>query len=233
MQVIRWAQDERVIPPEEQSDFWDKPLAKPHLFAFRTRRLDIAPHAGAFSLKLMLDGAERYRFGRHETVLRSGEFLLVPEGRVYASAIDRPARSASIFLPAADAEILWGDAADPAPVPLKIDEGGRAILATIASAGSPEEAWQASAQLLEICRARYQSVLGKAKVQTRRAATRLNLLARAARARDFIHDNAGRGCDLDTLASVACLSKFHFVRVFAAAFGTTPVAYARRLDRAA
>ncbi|NJO12502.1 MAG: helix-turn-helix transcriptional regulator, partial [Gammaproteobacteria bacterium] len=68
----------------------------------------------------------------------------------------------------------------------------------------------------------------------RKPATRAELLARIARAREYIEDVHGSHCTLERLAAIACLSKFHFLRVFRAVTGETPASYARRrrLERA-
>ena len=51
----------------------------------------------------------------------------------------------------------------------------------------------------------------------------------------MIDDLHGLGIELGMLAEEACLSKFHFLRVFKEAFGVTPGQYARqtRIKRAA
>jgi transcriptional regulator GlxA family with amidase domain len=66
-------------------------------------------------------------------------------------------------------------------------------------------------------------------VGPRRLATREELIGRVLRAREMIDDLQGLGCDLDSLAGEACLSKFHFLRVFKEAFGMTPGQYARHV----
>lgn len=54
------------------------------------------------------------------------------------------------------------------------------------------------------------------------------------RARDHLDANYGEPVDLEQLASVATLSKFHFHRLFTAVYGRTPAAYLseRRIERA-
>jgi transcriptional regulator GlxA family with amidase domain len=54
------------------------------------------------------------------------------------------------------------------------------------------------------------------------------------RARDYIDRNYRADVDLDCLASVAGMSKFHFARSFEAAYGETPIRYLtrRRIERA-
>lgn len=61
-----------------------------------------------------------------------------------------------------------------------------------------------------------------------------DVLVHLRRARDHIDRNYADGVDLDTLAGIAGLSKFHFLRTFRAAYGRTPAAYLseRRVERA-
>ena len=54
------------------------------------------------------------------------------------------------------------------------------------------------------------------------------------RARDMADRHYAEPLDLETLASAACVSKYHFLRSFAAAYGQTPAQYLshRRVERA-
>ncbi len=71
------------------------------------------------------------------------------------------------------------------------------------------------------------------RVPAVKASTRRLLAARLQRARELIEDSAEEP-SLDALARGSALSKFHLIRLFKAAFGCTPSAYAaaRRMDRA-
>jgi AraC-like DNA-binding protein len=76
-------------------------------------------------------------------------------------------------------------------------------------------------------------------LQCVRRATRIELYRRAARAADWIDSQYAGNCGLDELAAVACLSKFHLLRLFKQIYGVTPQSYkeqrrvlaARRLQR--
>jgi AraC-like DNA-binding protein len=59
-------------------------------------------------------------------------------------------------------------------------------------------------------------------------------LADLRRARDHIDRNYQQPLDLEALAGVAGMSKFHFARSFEAAYGETPIRYLtrRRIERA-
>jgi AraC-like DNA-binding protein len=61
-----------------------------------------------------------------------------------------------------------------------------------------------------------------------------DLLVGLRRARDHIDRNYAAALDLDSLAAVAGVSKYHFVRCFEAAYGETPIRYVtrRRIERA-
>jgi transcriptional regulator GlxA family with amidase domain len=57
---------------------------------------------------------------------------------------------------------------------------------------------------------------------------------RLLRARDAMDLTYGRALDIATLARIACVSEFHFIRAFRATFGETPHRYLqrRRVERA-
>lgn len=61
-----------------------------------------------------------------------------------------------------------------------------------------------------------------------------DLLIHLRRARDHLDRHFVDGADLDALAELAGMSKFHFLRSFAKVYGRTPAAYLseRRIERA-
>lgn len=61
-----------------------------------------------------------------------------------------------------------------------------------------------------------------------------DVLVHLRRARDHVDRNFADELDLDELAAIARLSKFHFLRSFAKVYGLTPLAYLgeRRVERA-
>ena len=61
-----------------------------------------------------------------------------------------------------------------------------------------------------------------------------DVLEHLRRARDHADRHYAEPLDLDQLAAVACLSKWHFHRLFAATYGVTPATYLsqRRVERA-
>jgi AraC family transcriptional regulator len=61
-----------------------------------------------------------------------------------------------------------------------------------------------------------------------RAATRREAFRRVGLATDYLHAHYSGNVDLETLAGIACLSKFHFLRLFTLIHGVTPRAYLQR-----
>jgi AraC-like DNA-binding protein len=62
----------------------------------------------------------------------------------------------------------------------------------------------------------------------------VDLLAHLRRARDYVDRYYQQDIDLDRLAAVAKLSKYHFARCFEATYGESPIRYLtrRRIERA-
>lgn len=61
-----------------------------------------------------------------------------------------------------------------------------------------------------------------------------DVLVHLRRARDHVDRHFSEPLDLDTLAGIAGLSKYHFLRLFRTTYGRTPAAYlsVRRVERA-
>ena len=72
------------------------------------------------------------------------------------------------------------------------------------------------------------------RLTSAKLSTKKELYRRLLQAQDYIHENLHTNLDLDTLSQVACLSKFHFIRLFKEVFEVTPRQYliSRRLERA-
>ncbi|GAB3571458.1 helix-turn-helix transcriptional regulator [Amycolatopsis endophytica] len=63
---------------------------------------------------------------------------------------------------------------------------------------------------------------------------RAAVVAQVRRAKDWMDAHYAEPLDVDALAAVACCSRYHFTRSFAAAYGESPKAYLtrRRIERA-
>ncbi len=72
------------------------------------------------------------------------------------------------------------------------------------------------------------------RITSAKLSTRQDLYRRLCQSRRYMLEHLHLGLDLDTLAQVACLSKYHFIRLFKEVYGQTPRQYliSRRLERA-
>jgi AraC family transcriptional regulator len=59
--------------------------------------------------------------------------------------------------------------------------------------------------------------------------TRVELFRRLSQAMDLIHTSTSFETGIDELAAAACLSKYHFIRLFKLAFQTSPYQYMQQL----
>jgi AraC-like DNA-binding protein len=83
--------------------------------------------------------------------------------------------------------------------------------------------------LLERMLAHRDSVLQRIDaLQLIRATTRREIHRRIGLATDFLHSNYARPVDLESLSRAACLSKYHFLRLFTLIHGITPHQYLQR-----
>lgn len=194
---------------------------------------------GAFSLKWAPRGAIRYRVEGADHMVRAHGMMLVNAGQPYEMDFQGAGQSFCLFF--SDAlvrQALDGEALAEFPNLIFRPTFVRDVARLYADLDG-ESPWPDDLEALLL------SILDQAVDQTRRhrgeaarlpvakASTRRHLLARLDIARALIAE--GEGENLDQIARAAGLSKFHLVRLFRAAFGTTPMKYAEglRLERAA
>lgn len=249
MKISVWRQNSLRVTKSSDT-FYKRPLPDMTLFWLDLSRAEVEPHAGAFSVKTVFAGREHYDFGRRGVWVLPGQMLLINADETYASHIDRPTKSLSVFYRNADVvsaartftsgtdDLLHnphdGDASpEVAQIVLQTDRRMWSILNELATAAielDHEGADQAARNLLTAALSQSLKLVPSAALaHIVKRSTRNELLDRVLRARAAIHDRQGRGCTLDGLAELACLSKYHFLRVFSEAFGETPLALARRL----
>lgn len=194
---------------------------------------------GAFSLKWAPRGTIRYRVEGADHMVRPGGMMLLNAGQPYDMDFQGAGQSFCLFFSEALVrEALGGKALAEFPNLIFRPPFARDVAELYAGLDG-ENPWP------EDLEATLLSILDQAVEVTRRhrgeasrlpaakASTRRHLLARLDVARALIAE--GEGENLDQIARAAGLSKFHLVRLFRAAFGTTPMKYAEglRLDRAA
>lgn len=205
--------------------------------------------APAPSLKLVLDGDERYEIDGRTIHVRPGQFLYLDAGSACIGT-NRAAMTGICLLLPHDPDVAAGEAGAAGSDPVL---GRSLILSTQASAmgrtlfdyGCRIARDPAlGARLADELVARVAFAIAEPLAESRAAidglkaakpATRRELYRRLERARGFLHDHDDRGVTLAEMASVAGLSQFHLARYFKSAFGRAPICYHRalRLARAA
>ena len=204
--------------------------------------------APAPSLKLVLEGDERYEIDGRTIAVRPGEILYLDAGSA-CTGINRTAMTGlCLLLP--HAPVVGGEDGALGHDPVL---GRSLVLSTRASAmgrtlhdyarriaNNPALGPALADELV----ARVQYALAEPLAQSRAAmdglnaaklSTRRELYRRLERARGFLHEHDHRGVTLGEMASAAGLSQFHLARYFKSAFGRSPISYHRslRLARAA
>jgi AraC-like DNA-binding protein len=200
----------------------------------------------ALSLKWLPEGAADYRSEGRDYRLTGSTQLLLNRGQPYRMQMRGKSESFVLFFPKAAADAAWqaqtGEA-DPMPE-----------TPTVAAAGSDHLQQHLGAfrqecrrdspngeAMTELSCAILNDVVALAEIRRRQVArlpalrktTRDELLRRVVRAETYLAE-AGAKATLPGAARAASLSPFHLIRVFEAAFGATPLAYAatKRLERA-
>jgi AraC-like DNA-binding protein len=221
----------------------------------KARRHWIRDAEGGFSIKWMPGGRAVYRSEGASHFLSGAHAVILNQAQPYELEFLEPtgAESFCVFVSDDLVEGAWRDLADPDapdddPTPARIPQFPDMVFRppeTIAAelcrlrsdfgTGDPS-ALAAEERMLGLV----SDLVGAAQAHRRlasrlpaaRASTRRLLAARVERARELIESSAETPT-LDALAQAAALSKFHLLRVFKAAFGCAPSAYAarRRVER--
>lgn len=232
---------------EEQRRAWfGRFRTGPVAFRMRTKKLDVEPHGGPLSIKAVFRGSETYLFENRRVRVAPGEILIVAPETIYASSINTPIEtdSFSVFIPA---NLLEGEGSGQ--IGRFLDGGLAAVnlvgqlrlqrcLTHLSVALEGDDALakdEGFACLLNELGASCDALGGSCEtIDARTSARRAELLRRALRARALIDTDPCRALPLADLSTEACLSPYHLLRVFKAAFGQTPGQYltAQRMKRA-
>jgi AraC family transcriptional regulator len=218
-----------------------------------TRNAEYQQHGQTLSVKAAWGGRERFLLAEREVAVDDDHWLILNDGRRYASVLrnDRPMASMAIFFrPGLAAEVAAARGLDTAAAldrpdapaasrhlapefseHLRAHDGGdisrrlRALWHAVQD-GERSEDWLEEQSLLLVDRLLGQGPL-RVRGATRRSA-RDELRRRLRLAADHIDTCHAQPLDLEAMARVACLSRWHFVRHFRAEFGITPYAFLLR-----
>lgn len=202
------------------------------------------------SIKMAWGGREVYRLRRRDVHVREGSYLVLNEGDEYGSTLssERPATSFSIFLRRGLADEIASarrlgiekcmeQSADGAAAAAfsphlrghdsHVSPRMRYIYQRVMAGECSQEWLDEQAVLLvgDLLRAEHAASEGTLRLPATKASTRAELSRRLRLAADHIESHHEQPLPLETLARVACMSTFHFVRYFALLHGVTPHAY--------
>ena len=212
----------------------------------------------ALSIKMAWRGRERYRLRHREVSVDADNYLILNEGSSYGSVLKapRPAWTFAVFMrPGLHREVraarrLALDQALEQPE-AGAEDGGFSehlrrhdelvspVLRRICDGvldGERGEDWLEE-QLVLLLDGMFAAEAGAARALDRlaraRPEARVELARRLRLAADYIESCHAEPIDLESMAAIACLSRFHFVRLFKALYGVTPHAYLVRRRAAA
>jgi len=216
----------------------------------RAAHAEYARMTQALSVKMAGGGREVYRLPRRELAVEDDRYLVLNEGSTYGSVLHakRPAWTFAVFFrPGLASEVQHArrtsieralDGVEERHDPRGFSEHLRPHDATVTPRlarmraavlnGERDEHWLEEAATL-LVDALLDADAGEARRADRlacaRPATRREIARRVRLAADHIATYHAEPLDLPSMARVACLSRFHFVRWFGAFHGLTPHAY--------
>jgi AraC family transcriptional regulator len=213
------------------------------------------------SLKCMSNGRALYKFGRAEVAVDDGGYLILNDRQPYSIEIasPTPVETFVLWFPSGWAEEVSSSFNETSETLLdkSPDENGanaafferytphdrvvspkvHVLRAAFKGKHTIEDSWLEE-KLRELLAAMLasQHALNRevSTLPAVRASTREELWRRVNRGRDYLHARLAAPISLSEVAAAACLSPFHFLRVFQSAFGQTPHQYLNhcRIERA-
>jgi len=213
------------------------------------------------SLKCMFNGRALYKFGRAEVAVDDSGYLILNDKQPYSIEIASPTRVETFVLwfPKGLADEVTRSStksdehllADPTnntngtvsffsryiPNDNTVSPKVRALRAAFKSADPIDDNWleeELRELLASMVATQYTVRRALNELPAARLATREELWRRVNLARDYLHAHLSTRVSLSDAAKTACLSPFHLLRVFRAAFQQSPHHYLmeRRLERA-
>ena len=206
------------------------------------------------SVKLARGGRERYFIDGRNVAVDDDSFLILNDNRTYGSRFEAGVdiESFSIFFRPGIAEEVYGALSTPLEQALADGAANATRAVEFAESLQPHDSlvspmlryirhgvltgvvdggwYEEQLQFLLERMLAHQRRVGEAerRLPALRSATRQEITRRLALAVDLVHSAYESGIGLADMARAACLSRFHFLRVFTAQYGITPHAYLQR-----
>lgn len=220
----------------------------------RTSHADFGPYTHTLSIRAAWGGAEYCHVDGRTIAVDDDNFLILNHGQIYSTSIRsaRPVESLAICFRPELVEKVRADAAASIEQALyrgdkwvertpEFFENLRPHDRTVSPVlrfirahlmrGLEDEAWYEEQLLFLLARMQSHHTETLKRVDQLalvRPATRREVYRRISLATDFLHTNYAQDIDLDTLAKVAYLSKYHFLRLFTLVHEITPRAFLQR-----
>lgn len=229
------------------------------VLAAKSRRHSVREFPGPLSIKTVTSGRVAWRMGRRDVWVDESTFLILNDGEPYSMEIDAadPVTTCCVFFKTGFVENVLRDLAatdqrcleDPEPPASEvlflnrlhprtsaIDGWMAAVRNNLMRNSSPihlEECYLGLAAELALHAAEVRKQL--AAIPAAKRSTRLELLERVSRGREYLHACPEGTAMLADAAKAAAMSPFHFQRTFKTAFGVSPARYVAglRFSRAA
>lgn len=218
----------------------------------RTRHVELAPCTHTLSIRCTWGGVEYCHVNGRTLAIDDDNFLVLNHGRIYSTSIRalQPVEMLAIsFGPDLVEQLHDARAAtveqalqqEAAPRSLDFSESLqphdrlvspvlRFIRAHLLH-GLTDEAWyeeQLSFLLCRLCTHHAQLQQQIDQLALARRSTRHEVHRRISLATDFLHTYYAQDVNLDAAAQIACMSKYHFLRLFTLVHGVTPHTYLQR-----
>jgi AraC-like DNA-binding protein len=220
----------------------------------RARTAEFGPHLHSLSIRAAWGGAEHCHVNGRTIAVDDDNYLVLNHGRLYSTSICAllPVETLAICFRPELVQRTYGAMAASVEQALSVGDGVLELTAEFSEnlqqhdqrvspvlryikshllQGLQDEAWyeEQLILLLERMLADRERMLEHVdRLRLTRVATRREVYRRICLATDFLHTNYAEELSLDSIAKVACLSKYHFLRLFALVHGVTPLTYLQR-----
>ena len=227
-----------------------------------TARQYVVPEfEGCLSVKTVVEGTAHWRTTTREYVVNENSYLVLNDRQLYTLTIDaaRSVTTFCIFFERGFVEDVFRNGAIGTSKLLAAPDAGREMKLVFREQLETHESpvlgllrrlrlrilngelsqWSLVSDLYAIAAAlvrhEFEIESSRERISALRLSTREELFKRVLRGRDFLLSSLDQQVRLKDVAAAACLSEFHFHRVFCEVFGATPQKYlvAQRLERSA